>query len=132
MDTATLKRKRRKFAISLALVGLLIAAVFFAYFETDPRPGSPAALVAGGTLLADNVIEGGLPFAFLFFAKGGSLFSFNSLSPPCRWKSAHSLDWRRMKNCSTATLWDVAPSAPSPDSRACNAASLSFSHGSIH
>jgi hypothetical protein len=51
MDTATLKRKRRKFAISLALVGLLIAAVFFAYFETDPRPGSPAALVAGGLAL---------------------------------------------------------------------------------
>lgn len=51
MDTGTLKRKRRKFAISLALVGLLIAAVFFAYFETDPRPGSLAALVAGGLAL---------------------------------------------------------------------------------
>jgi hypothetical protein len=51
MDTATLKRKRRKLAISLALMGLLIAAVFFAYFETDPRPGSPAALLAGGLAL---------------------------------------------------------------------------------
>ena len=51
MDTATLKRKRRKFAVSLALVGLLIAAVLFAYFETDPRPGSPVALLAGGLAL---------------------------------------------------------------------------------
>jgi drug/metabolite transporter (DMT)-like permease len=51
MDTATVKHKRRKLAISLALVGLLIAAVFFAYFETDPRPGSPTALLAGGLAL---------------------------------------------------------------------------------
>src|SRR5579863_973300 len=51
MGTVTLKRKRRKLAISLALVGLLIAAVFFAYFETDPRPGSSAALLAGGLAL---------------------------------------------------------------------------------
>jgi hypothetical protein len=51
MDTATLKRKRRKLAISFAFVGLLIAAVLFAYFETDPWPGSSAALVAGGLAL---------------------------------------------------------------------------------
>jgi drug/metabolite transporter (DMT)-like permease len=51
MDVVTTKRKRRKLAISLALMGLLIAGVFFAYFETDPRPGSPAALLAGVVVL---------------------------------------------------------------------------------
>lgn len=51
MDALTIKRKRRQLAISLAVVGLVIAAVFFAYFETDPRPESPAALWAGGLAL---------------------------------------------------------------------------------
>jgi hypothetical protein len=32
-------------------MGLLISAVLFAYFETDPLPGSPAVLVAGGLAL---------------------------------------------------------------------------------
>jgi hypothetical protein len=34
------------------VLGLVIAAVFFAYFESDPRPGSPAALWAAGVALA--------------------------------------------------------------------------------
>ena len=51
MDALMVKRKRRQLAIRLAIVGLVIATVFFAYFETDPRPGSPMALWAGGLAL---------------------------------------------------------------------------------
>src|SRR2546425_12102120 len=47
MDTTIIKRKRRKLTIGVAVLGLLIAAVFAAYSETDPRPDSTAALWAG-------------------------------------------------------------------------------------
>jgi hypothetical protein len=47
MDTVTVKRKRRQLTIRLALLGLAIAAAFFAYSETDPPPQSPLALFAG-------------------------------------------------------------------------------------
>jgi hypothetical protein len=51
MDSLLVKRKRRRLTISLALLGLLISAVFFAYFETDPRPESQAMLWAAGLSL---------------------------------------------------------------------------------
>ncbi len=37
--------------LRFALLGVAIATVFFAYFETDPAPGSPIALLAGGAAL---------------------------------------------------------------------------------
>ena len=61
MDAASLERNRRKSAISLAAVGLLIAAVFFGYFETDPRPESLAVLLSGA--LATVLCPGSLLFA---------------------------------------------------------------------
>jgi drug/metabolite transporter (DMT)-like permease len=47
MDTVTVKRKRRRLAIGLAILGLVIAVAFALYFETDPRPGSTAAVWSG-------------------------------------------------------------------------------------
>ncbi len=47
MDAVMVMRKRRKLTISLALLGLAIATAFFAYFETDPRPGSATAVWSG-------------------------------------------------------------------------------------
>jgi hypothetical protein len=47
MDPEMVKRKRRKLTIGFALFGLAITAAFAAYFETDPRPGSPAAVWSG-------------------------------------------------------------------------------------
>ena len=38
------RRKRRRLAIGLAVFGLLVAAAFFAYFETDPPLGNPTVL----------------------------------------------------------------------------------------
>lgn len=51
MDTAMIKRKRRRLTTCIAVLGLVIATIFFAYFETDPRPGSPMALWAAGVAL---------------------------------------------------------------------------------
>lgn len=61
MDSVATKRQRKKLAVSLALMGLLIAATFFGYFETDPRPGSPVAVFAGGLALV--LCPGSLLFA---------------------------------------------------------------------
>lgn len=47
MDTMTVKRKRRRLTIGLAVLGFMIAVAFAAYFETDPRPGSSAAIWSG-------------------------------------------------------------------------------------
>jgi hypothetical protein len=58
---ATQIRRRRRLVIGGAFVGVLVAAIFFAYFETDPRPGSPAALAAG--MLALVLCPGSLFFA---------------------------------------------------------------------
>jgi hypothetical protein len=51
MDTGIITRKRRQLKIGLAVLGFVIAAAFFAYFETDPRPGSLPALWAAGIAL---------------------------------------------------------------------------------
>lgn len=47
MDALTVKQKKRQLTIRLAFVGLAIAVAFALYFETDPRPGSPAAIWSG-------------------------------------------------------------------------------------
>jgi hypothetical protein len=51
MNSAIVKRKRLKLTIGFALLGLAISTVFFAYFETDPQPGSQAMLWAAGLSL---------------------------------------------------------------------------------
>jgi hypothetical protein len=52
MDVVTARRKRWQLIIGLAVLGLVIATGFFAYFETDPPPGSSAAIWAAGVALA--------------------------------------------------------------------------------
>jgi hypothetical protein len=37
--------------LRFAVLGFVIASVFFGYFETDPPPGSSLALLAGGAAL---------------------------------------------------------------------------------
>ena len=61
MDTGIITRKRRQLKTGLAVLGFVIAAAFFAYFETDPRPGSPATVWAAG--IAFVLCPGSLLFA---------------------------------------------------------------------
>src|SRR5258708_21698758 len=51
MDAGMATRKRRQLKIGLAMIGFVIAAAFFFYFETDPRVGSVPALWATGIAL---------------------------------------------------------------------------------
>jgi hypothetical protein len=47
MQTMMVRRKRRQLTLGFALLGFVIAAAFFAYFETDPAPQSPVAVWTG-------------------------------------------------------------------------------------
>jgi hypothetical protein len=52
MATGMIAHKRRQLMLRFAVLGLAIAAAFFVYFETDPRPESLPALWAAGIAFA--------------------------------------------------------------------------------
>ncbi len=64
MVTAVPRRKRLRLTIRLAVLGLVIAAAFFAYFKTDPPLENPVASWAATVALVL------CPGSFLFIALG--------------------------------------------------------------
>ena len=57
-------RKDWRTILQFAVLGLVVAAAFFGFFETDPPPGSPVALWAGGAALL--LCPGSLLFVLAF------------------------------------------------------------------
>jgi hypothetical protein len=48
MEISEFKKKQRRFGISSAVTGLVIAGILFLLSETDPRPGSAGMLWLSG------------------------------------------------------------------------------------